>query len=144
MIAFIKIIRHHQNLVNQRDFHKRLIDINQAELKYLEHNQTDRHQGLEYLEESHPYAADLDLFGDRSLFQLVERCQTKIGKNKLVVRLLSPLGIKEISDNQEAIGELSDMVAWRQTFYAQTDDLADTALEKPVVKKINREEVVGI
>lgn len=65
--------------------------------------------GSEYREEEHPYANDLDLIGNKSLFQLLNLTNTYHGRKQLVKDLLYPeYSIKEIKKRQEAISELSN------------------------------------
>ena len=40
---------------------------------------TKKNEGKNYLSEEHPFAADLDIFGKNSLFQLIDRTATSRG-----------------------------------------------------------------
>ncbi len=46
--------------------------------------------GERFLDSSHPYAADLDLFGHGSLFELLSRARTRAGEETLAHWLLHP------------------------------------------------------
>ncbi len=70
--------------------------------------------GTEFLDPHHPYAADLDLFGVGSLFELMNAAHTQIGRTTLAAWLLKPASPQEIAARQEAIKELSPKVDFRE------------------------------
>ena len=57
-------------------------------------------------ESGHIYAADLDLFGAGSLFELLSTARTRMGENALAAWLLSPAPVEEILGRQGAVAEL--------------------------------------
>ena len=73
--------------------------------------------GAGYLPPGHPCAADLDLFGDGSLYERICLCATQSGRDKLAEWLLQPAGLDEIRERQQAIRELSLRSAWRERNY---------------------------
>lgn len=85
-----------------------------AAVKYFDHGLArldDRWAGTgptgeRYLDADHPYAADLDLFGNGSLFQLLSRAKTRLGEDELANWLISPPDIATISARQQAVEEL--------------------------------------
>jgi len=64
--------------------------------------------------DDHPYAADLDLFGPGSLFELLCTARTRAGEETLAAWLLEPANIDEIRDRQEAIAELAPRLELRE------------------------------
>jgi hypothetical protein len=70
--------------------------------------------GTEFLDPHHPYAADLDLFGVGSLFELVNAAHTQIGRSTLAAWLLGPAAPEVIATRQEAIKEMSPKVDFRE------------------------------
>jgi hypothetical protein len=70
--------------------------------------------GAEYLDENHPCAADLDLFGRGSLFERLCTAQTRAGRDTLARWLLGPAPPDEIRLRQEAVRELSGRPAERE------------------------------
>src|ERR1043166_864475 len=70
--------------------------------------------GTEFLDSHHPYAADLDVFGAGSLFELVNAAHTQIGRTTLAAWLLEPASPEEIVARQEAVKELSPKVDLRE------------------------------
>ena len=71
-------------------------------------------QGREYLDEKHPYAADLDLFGPGSLFEYLSTARTRAGEATLARWLLEPAPLPETRRRQRAIAELSGRLDLRE------------------------------
>jgi DNA mismatch repair ATPase MutS len=77
-------------------------------------------KGTEFLEEDHPYATDLDLFGQASFFQWINSAQTPLGRAALSEWLLRPPEeLAEIRERQQAIQELAPHLDWRQRLQAE-------------------------
>jgi hypothetical protein len=116
--AFVILMRIHSKLVFEKQVHQALFDINENEIEYLERNKIPFENGQEFNDFNHPYAYDLDVFGDHSLFQNLNRTATFIGKKTLANQLLALAPNKEITRNQQAVKELSNKLDWRQEFLA--------------------------
>src|SRR5579872_4843213 len=70
--------------------------------------------GLSYLDPAHPYAQDLDLFGEGSLFELLSTARTHIGEDTLARWLLEPADPETVRARQEAVNELRPLVDLRE------------------------------
>jgi hypothetical protein len=70
--------------------------------------------GASYLDEAHPYARDLDLFGKGSLFELLSTARTHVGEATLARWLLAPAGPATVRARQEAVEELRSRVDLRE------------------------------
>jgi hypothetical protein len=62
----------------------------------------------------HPYGLDLDVFGDASLFQLLDETRTEPGTSTLARWLGAPASPEEIALRQEAVRELAGRAAFRE------------------------------
>jgi hypothetical protein len=62
----------------------------------------------------HVYAADLDLFGKGSLFELLSTARTRMGEDTLAQWLLSPSPIEEIRERHAAVSELRNQLDFRE------------------------------
>ncbi len=62
--------------------------------------------GERFLDPSHPYARDLDLFGKGSLFELLCDARTRAGEEALAHWLLAPAPLAEVSSRNDAITDL--------------------------------------
>ncbi|TDE00300.1 MutS-related protein [Flavobacterium sandaracinum] len=117
-VAFVLLMRIHSILVFKKQVNQALLNINENEIEYLKRNKTPFDNGQEFNDFNHPYAYDLDIFGEHSLFQNLNRTATFIGKKTFANQLLSILPNNEITRNQQAVKELSDKLDWRQEFLA--------------------------
>ena len=96
-----------------------LIRINTSELNALEGDFSSFDGGSEFIDPGHDFSADLDIFGDDSLFRYLNRCVTGSGKSQLAGWLSFPFEIGEdIRSRQEAVSELAPKIEWRQKFMA--------------------------
>lgn len=116
--GFIFFMRIHSRVSFQRLLAETLLKINQNEIAFLKREKTPFENGAEFIDFHHPYAYDLDIFGDHSLFQNLNRTASFIGKKTLAELLLHTLPEAEILENQEAINELKNKIDWRQEFQA--------------------------
>jgi hypothetical protein len=66
------------------------------------------------LPEDHPYASDLDLFGEASLFELLCQAQTRAGEERLAGWMTGPQSAEAIRARQEAVRELVDRLDLRE------------------------------
>ena len=117
-IAFVFLMKKHSKLLFQIKIKEALIKINLDEIDFLENNKLPFENGAEFNDFQHPYAYDLDLFGDHSLFQNLNRTATYIGKKTLAKQSLNLLSNDEIRKNKEAVKELAEKLDWRQEFLA--------------------------
>ena len=70
--------------------------------------------GTRFLNPEHPYAADLDLFGVGSLFELLCTARTKAGEDALAAWLMAPAPLNEVGARQAAIAELRPRIDLRE------------------------------
>jgi hypothetical protein len=70
--------------------------------------------GERFLDASHLYARDLDMFGKGSLFELLCTARTRAGEQTLAGWLLQPASAEEISARQVAIVELRERLDLRE------------------------------
>ena len=92
----------------------------EQELEGLRLNHSAFDGGKEYASPSHPFTSDLDVFGERSLFQTANRTVTPMGIERLATWFRQPLTSKaQILERQHAVQELSLLAAFRQHFAVQ-------------------------
>jgi hypothetical protein len=70
--------------------------------------------GSRFRNDSHPYAADLDLFGTGGLFELLCTARTRTGEDTLAGWLLSPASLEEVRQRQGAVAELRQRLELRE------------------------------
>jgi hypothetical protein len=91
------------------------LKINQEEVKAIGGNFAAFDPGNEFIDPPHDYTHDLDVFGDGSIFQFINRTATIFGKLRLAGYLSDAFGYSsEASARQQAVKELSENVGMRQ------------------------------
>ena len=116
---FIYVLNIHTKLQYQRRHNSFLKQINTEEIERLSGNLKRFPAGDQYQNEKHGYTSDLDVFGANSLFQVLNRAVTGIGKDKLAGWLQHRAAVPEILARQEAIAELAPDIDWRQHLQAK-------------------------
>ena len=117
LIPFLLLVKVHNRLFHQKDWYETSIRHYKAELASLENDHSAFDEGKEWIDASHPFSLDLDVFGERSLFQFLNRTCTPFGKETLSRWLRQLLDKKEeIETRQQAIQELSRYNDFRETF----------------------------
>ncbi len=117
LIPFLLLVKLHNRLYHQKDWHEASIRHYRAELASLLNDYSAFDGGKEWIDASHPFSLDLDVFGEHSLFQCLNRTCTPFGKDTLSRWLRQPLDKKEeIETRQQAIQELSRYNDFRETF----------------------------
>ncbi|MBY0755813.1 DNA mismatch repair protein MutS [Clostridium sardiniense] len=117
LVVLVCTVIYHNKLINKRIKVERFLEINEKGVKRISGEfRTIEDDGSEYINDSHPFSSDIDIFGKSSLFQLINDTLTKGGREKLVSNLsLKKLPTKEIIEKkQEAIKELGEKIKWRQ------------------------------
>ncbi|KIC01259.1 DNA mismatch repair protein [Flavobacterium sp. JRM] len=117
-IGFVVLMRIHAKLSFKKKLTETLLKINKNEITFLKREKLPFENGQEFIDFHHPYAYDLDIFGEHSLFQSLNRTGTFVGKKTLANQLLHNLTNDEITKNQDAIHELESKLDWRQKFLA--------------------------
>ncbi|KZE82265.1 hypothetical protein AV926_07150 [Myroides marinus] len=128
IVLFIPLLKIHDKLIWQKQLKNELIKINENEIMYLQKSKIPFKNGTEYIDQKHSYSFDLDLFGENSLYQHLNRCGTYIGEKKLSKILLSQYTKDEILENQQAISEMENNIIWRQKINAIANLTNDTKL----------------
>ena len=108
LVLFMITVKMDFNFNFKRKFISNKLQINNNELKYLDHQYSEHETGEEFNNLNPHLATDFDIFGKGSIFQYLNRSSTKIGKNKFAENLCkSELDENLIKRKQEAIKELS-------------------------------------
>ncbi len=99
---------------------KNLVQINNNEIKALQNDYSSFSTGKEFIDREHYYSYDLDLFGEGSIYQYLNRTVTLVGADLLAKRLTNTNDARRelILSHQEAITEIAKKIDWRQNFMA--------------------------
>jgi hypothetical protein len=117
--GFLFLVSRYNKMFQKSLLLENLVKLNELEGKALDHDYSNFKSGERFVDPHHPYSYDLDLFGNGSLFQYLNRCGTTIGENKLAELLLTPRSDKQnIYNRQEAVKDLQDRIQFRQDYWA--------------------------
>lgn len=119
LIPFLILVKINVQLGKKINHLKALIEINQNEIEGLKGNISVFRSGKEYINYDHFFSYDLDIFGEGSVYQSLNRSCTKGGADVLAESLKNLLQDKsKILLKQHATKELSGQLDWRQDFQA--------------------------
>jgi hypothetical protein len=127
IVVFFFLIKRNIQLEKIKKKTSILKKIVEDELLALNHQFSHFKNGEEFLNTDHFFSYDLDLFGEGSLFQFINRTSTISGKQKLANWLIKPLLQKEeIEKKQKAVSELSELREWSLNFLANGKSFEET------------------
>jgi len=125
IVLFFLLIGKHKQIAVKRRIAKAKIAINEREIAFIEQGIYPADNGKDFEPAQHPYAYDLDILGEKSLYHYLNRTHTYLGRKRLAQRLLYP-DTTTILTHQEAIKALTPQLAWRQTFMAHAEQIDDS------------------
>ncbi len=128
LVFFLFLVHLSVNAKYVRDKFKLLIEFNQNELHVLEGNWSMFDDGSEYKNPQHPFAFDMDIFGKKSFFQLINRTVSKKGSVLLASQLMDGSEFVELTN--DAILDLSTQPDWCQEFLVEGMVFKSENLEK--------------
>ncbi|HEV7572310.1 MAG TPA: DNA mismatch repair protein MutS [Thermoanaerobaculia bacterium] len=146
VVAFVALIVAHDRLIRRR---RRA----EAAAKFCEHgiervNGTWQGRGFggsNFATEHHPFAADLDVFGKGSLYELLCIATTAAGRSTLARWLLHPgvLNAAEVRERQTAVNELRDCIELREDIFVITAEVANEVEEARLEEWSREPELLG-
>ncbi len=121
---FAAIAVGHARLLNALDRARSAVTFYERGLGRIQHRWPGTgDQGDRFMPVDHLYAADLDLFGQGSLFELVGTCRTEAGRATLARWMLSPADPDEVRARQGAIQELIADIDAREHLAVEGDQM---------------------
>ncbi|MDZ7876312.1 MAG: hypothetical protein U5L45_01510 [Saprospiraceae bacterium] len=117
LIVFFRLLITHLRYKQKAQLLGFLKTINTNEIAYLNGDLTPFKTGEDYIQTDHPYSHDLDIFGEMSIFQHVNRTTTPLGEEQLA-NWLRNADIIDIPKQQKAVRELGLKLNWRQHYLA--------------------------
>ena len=104
-----------QRITDQKRRCERAADLYRKGLERLDDRWAGKGStGERFLDRSHPYAEDLDLFGTGSLFELLSTARTRVGEQTLADWLLRPASLEIVRERQAAVVELRPCLDLRE------------------------------
>ena len=117
-IPFIVLMVVHNKYFYKRTYTETRLKLNEDELNAINYDFSAFDGAKEMIDGEHSFSLDLDLFGNKSFFQSLNRTVTAQGKKLLAEWFMNPADKKEdVLSRQEAITELSKRQDLFQHFY---------------------------
>ncbi len=121
--VFAGIAFWHSNVLRSQELARRAVGFYDRGLARIEDRWAGSGEsGERFADSHHVYAADLDLFGDASLFQLISSARTRMGEETLAKWLLTPSSIDEIRKRHSAVSELRSELDLREDLAVLGED----------------------
>ncbi|HKK37875.1 MAG TPA: hypothetical protein VJ949_00480, partial [Cryomorphaceae bacterium] len=102
--AFLIVVRRHVDLKAEKNKVQRVKNYADFEISFLNRKAKGYDNGSEFIDSSHPYTSDLDIFGSSSIFEYLNR--TKSARAK---RILADL-LRRNETNHDAILERQELI----------------------------------
>ena len=124
VILFLFLLTLYSKHTTMKEFLFNLFMINTHEAEALSGNLSSFAPGSEFIDPEHPFSNDVDLFGNYSLFQYLNRTVTSYGREVLAGWLSDPFAVADrLAERQEAIREIAGKESWRHEFMASGYDV---------------------
>jgi hypothetical protein len=115
LVSFVGLVIFHSRVAGRLALAKRAVTYYQTALDRLDDRWSDAGvTGQRYVDKTHPYTSDLDVFGVGSLFQLICRARTRLGEDRLAAWLRSAAEIDVVTSRQQAVEELRSTLDLRE------------------------------
>ena len=123
VVAFTCAVTYHAVLRRRHSYVSRAADFYRRGLARVEDRWAGSgNRGERFGDPHHVYSADLDLFGEGNLFELLCAARTRMGEETLARWLLAPAAVAEIRQRQAAILDLRDRLDLRERIAVPGND----------------------
>jgi hypothetical protein len=124
VVAFVALVVWHRRVSVARRRAERAVAFYERGLARLDNRWMGKGEpGVRFLDEHHPNALDLDLFGTGSLYELLCTARTRKGEDTLAAWLLAPATPEEVRGRQAGVAELRPRLDLREEFALLGADL---------------------
>ena len=135
VLAYLVLMIRHQKVMRAIAHYRRAVTYYENCLARLDNQWIGRGvTGENLADPGHPYAADLDIFGQGSLFELLCRARTRAGEKRLASWLLAPAPPAMIRTRQQAIAELQGRLDLREDLALLGDDVRSAIDDRELVR----------
>ncbi len=116
--GFVWLISRQSLYDEQKKYHQQILAVVENEVQSINEHKNLYDDGSIFIDDKHYYTSDLDIFGEASLFQLINRAATSRGNHLLAAWLRAPAKKSEILSRQEAVKTLSADMTWKHHIQA--------------------------
>lgn len=140
-VVFFFLVKKQLKLEEQKRILQNLAKLNEIESKVTQFDYAELPDGIRFANPHHPFGYDLDLFGQGSLFQYLNRSATQLGEERFASELSQlPFTKEEILLRQEAIRDLGSKIDFRQHAWAVGKEINDKQFDKRGLEEWLKEE----
>jgi hypothetical protein len=142
LALFIALVFRHDRAIKRLQSAREAVGFYTSGVNRLDGAWTGKGQtGARHADSDHPYAADLDILGRGSLFELLCTARTRAGQDTLAAWLLAPAPPETIRARQAAVEELRPRLDLREDLHVlgahapsgqQSEGIAEWAADPPV------------
>lgn len=119
-VLFLYLLKLYSDHSDRKQFAANMASININEAAALNGDLAKFDPGERYINHSHDFSFDIDLFGEKSLFRYLNRTVTGFGRDLLADWLSDPFPLaSDLAGRQEVVRELAGKIRWRQEFMAE-------------------------
>ena len=136
ILGFYYIVKFHEKIDSEIDLKETTLAVIKNELTCLEGISGMYYNGQEYGRPTHNFSEDLDIFGNGTLFHLINRTKSKSGSDYLAHQLLGENQTFSVNQKQEAAKEMAVKTDWRLSFFASMFKISNE--ERGVSKVLNQ------
>lgn len=134
VVIFILLLAYHENVLARGRRALRSAAFYERGLARIEDRWIGAGATRVLADQNHLYAADLDLFGKGSLFELLSTARTRSGETTLASWLLAPASRAEILARQQAVEELRTNIDLREDLAVLGEDI-EGAIHPELMKR---------
>ena len=115
LVVFGALVVLHERIIQKTASAQQAVKFYERAIDRLDHNWIGHGiQDTDFIPEDHPYGADLDIFGEASLFELLCTARTSAGEQTLARWLAAPADLEKVRQRQQAVEELRLMLNLRE------------------------------
>ena len=118
ILSFYYLVKKHEKIDAEIDLKETTLAVINNEFACLNSISSVYYNGQEYAKPTHAFSDDLDIFGEGSLFHLINRAKSKSGNDALAAQLLGENHSFSVIEKQEAGKEIANKTYWRLSFFA--------------------------
>ncbi len=118
ILSFYYLVKRHEKTDAEIDLKETTLAVIKNEVACLDSISSVYYNGQEYAKPTHAFSDDLDIFGEGSLFHLINRAKSKSGNDGIAAQLLDENTGFSVIEKQEAGKEIANKTDWRLSFFA--------------------------
>ena len=131
LVAFLLLVIWHSRVLVEEDLARRFARVNKDALARTTGRFAElAENGARFVDPSHPYSSDLDVFGPVSLFQRISVAHTRVGQETLASYLNQASSAATVRERQTAVRALAPLLDLRQRIEALALGIVDPAGSK--------------